>query len=89
MVALRLDRRLQGRVDPSDIIQQAIRNRAGRVLHTENTKASDVMSWKLSWVDDDRIRLESSDRGTHEWKRQDDGSWLKEQLESATADRLR
>jgi hypothetical protein len=55
-----------------------IRDRTGRILHTENTRASNTMRWNMAWVADDRIRLESSDIGTYEWKRQADGSWVKE-----------
>jgi hypothetical protein len=55
-----------------------IRDRSGCILHTENTRASDVMRWEMSWVDNDRIRLRSSDIGTYEWVRQADGRWLKE-----------
>jgi hypothetical protein len=56
-----------------------IRDSSGRILHTENTRASDAMRWTMAWVADDRIRLRSSDIGTFEWKRQADGSWVKEQ----------
>ena len=55
-----------------------IRDRSGRVIHTENTRASDRMRWKLSWVSNDRIRLNSSDIGTNEWKRLADGTWVKD-----------
>jgi hypothetical protein len=55
-----------------------IRDRTGRVTHTENTRASDRMRWNLSWVSNDRIRLKSSDIGTFEWKRLADGRWVKE-----------
>jgi hypothetical protein len=55
-----------------------IRDRDGKVLHSENTRASDVMRWDLSWISDDRIRLKSSDIGTHDWQRKDDGRWSKE-----------
>ena len=55
-----------------------IRDRTGRVIHTENTGASDRMRWNLSWVSNDRIRLKSSDIGTYEWKRLSDGTWAKE-----------
>jgi hypothetical protein len=54
-----------------------IRNGSGRILHTENTGASNTMRWNMTWVADDRIRLESSDIGTYEWGRQADGSWVK------------
>lgn len=55
-----------------------VRDMAGRVLHSENTRASDVMRWDMSWITNERIRLKSSDIGTHYWRRQADGSWVKE-----------
>jgi len=58
-----------------------IRDRSGRVLHSENTRASNTMRWNMSWVSDDRIRLESADIGTYDWCRQADGRWAKEHAE--------
>jgi hypothetical protein len=55
-----------------------IRDREKRVIHTENTRASDRMRWKLFWISNDRIRLESSDIGTYEWRRRADGTWAKD-----------
>ena len=55
-----------------------IRDSAGKVLHTENTRASDNSRWRINWVSDDKIRLESSDIGTYHWTRQTDGEWRKE-----------
>ena len=55
-----------------------VRDGAGGVLHAENTRASDTMRWDMSWVSDDRIRLESSDIGTYYWRRRADGVWVKE-----------
>ncbi len=55
-----------------------IRDRAGHVIHAENTRASDRMRWKMSWVSNDRIRLQNSDIGTLHWQRQSDGTWAKE-----------
>ena len=64
-----------------------IRDGSGRILHTENTRASDTMRWKMSWVSDNRIRLESSDIGTYEWIRQADGDWVREEAtKSSTGD---
>lgn len=62
-----------------------IRDSSGRILHTENTRASDVMRWEMSWVADDRIRLESSDIGTREWRRQAGGNWMKEEATKSSA----
>ena len=36
------------------------------------------MRWETSWVTNERIRLKSSDIGTHYWRRQADGRWVKE-----------
>ena len=55
-----------------------VRDRAGCILHTENTRASNTMRWKMSWVSENRIRLESSDIGTRDWSRQSDGRWVSE-----------
>jgi hypothetical protein len=55
-----------------------IRDASGRVLHSENTRASDVMRWDMFWITNDRIGLKSSDIGTFYWQRQADGSWKKE-----------
>jgi hypothetical protein len=71
----------QSRKDPiaSLCVVFEIRDSSGRILHTENTGASNAISWNMAWVADARIRLESSDIGTYEWKRQADGSWVKVQ----------
>ena len=73
----------QSRVDPRAYLCVVfeIRDGSGRVLHAENTRASDRMRWNMSWVSDDRIRLESSDIGTYYWRKQADGGWVKEQAE--------
>lgn len=55
-----------------------IRDRSGRVLHSENTRASDAMRWDVSWISNDRIRLESSDIGTYDWRKQPGGGWVRE-----------
>lgn len=55
-----------------------IRDAAGRVIFRENTRASDTHRWSLTWISNDRIRLESSDIGTYCWSRQADNSWKKE-----------
>jgi hypothetical protein len=72
----------QSRADPGAYLCVIfeIRDRSGRVIHAENTRASDRMRWKLSWVSNDRIRLNSSDIGTYEWKRLADGTWSKRQF---------
>jgi len=55
-----------------------VRDKSGRVLHSENTGASDRMRWEMSWVTNERIRLKSSDIGTYYWRRQADQRWVKE-----------
>ena len=52
-----------------------VRDKAGRLLAKENTRASDASAWNLSWDSIDRIKLESSDIGTYFWDRQADGTW--------------
>lgn len=52
-----------------------IRDQSGKTIYTENTRASHTSSWKMNWVSDDRIRLDSGDIGTHYWNRQTDGTW--------------
>jgi hypothetical protein len=58
-----------------------IRDGAGRVLHAENTRASNAMRWSMSWVGNDCVRLRSSDIGSRHWRRHADGRWLKEEAE--------
>ena len=60
-----------------------IRDGSGRVLHTENTRASDLSRWTVSWVGNDRIHLESSDIGAYEWRRQTDSRWLRALAQSS------
>jgi hypothetical protein len=55
-----------------------IRDRNGKVLHRENTHASDTMRWNMSWESNTRVRLDSSDIGTYCWTKQRDESWRKE-----------
>lgn len=50
-------------------------DRAGQILKTENTLASDRMRWDLTWDGNDRVVLRSSDIGTYHWVRQADGRW--------------
>jgi hypothetical protein len=71
----------RSRQDPAAYLCVAfeIRDASGRVLHAENTRASDRMRWDLSWVSNDRIRLRSSDIGTYDWRRQPDGRWSKDE----------
>jgi hypothetical protein len=77
----------QSRSDPAThlCVIFEIRDSSGRILHSENTRASDAMSRRMSWVGDDRIRLESSDIGTYHWRRQAGGGWMKEQAEKSSA----
>jgi hypothetical protein len=86
--SMRLHTRVeQSRSDPAThlCVIFEIRDSSGRILYSENTKASDVMRWRMSWVGDDRIRLESSDIGTYHWRRQADGGWVKESAERSSA----
>ncbi len=62
-----------------------IRDRSGRVLYSENTRASDTMRWDLAWVSNNRIRLESSDIGRYDWRRQADGTWVKASVPPSTS----
>ena len=55
-----------------------IRDQTGKVLHREDTRASDAMRWSMAWVSNERIELKSSDIGTYYWSRQPDGTWKKE-----------
>ena len=48
---------------------------AGKLMHSENTRASDVQGWTVRWVDNSTILLDSSDIGYMRWRRQADGSW--------------
>ncbi len=75
----------QSKADPAAYlcVVLEIRDPTGRVLHSENTRASDVMRWDMAWVANDRIRLKSSDIGTYDWHRQDDGRWVKEPVPRA------
>ena len=63
-----------------------VRDGSGRVLHSENTRASDTMRWNMSWISDRRIRLQSSDIGTSYWDRQEGGTWVKEQPQKPADD---
>jgi len=55
-----------------------IRDRSGHVLHRENTRASDVMRWKMVWESNESIRLDSSDIGPSRWVRQPGGIWKRQ-----------
>lgn len=45
MVALRLDRRLQGRIDPSDVIQEACADAAGRLPEYQRSPSMPFFLW--------------------------------------------
>jgi hypothetical protein len=49
-----------------------IRDRSGKVLHRENTHASDTMRWNMVWESNTRVRLDSSDTSTYRWTKQQD-----------------
>jgi hypothetical protein len=80
----------QSRADPGAYLCVIfeIRDRLGRVQHSENTRASAIMRWNMSWVSDDRIRLESSDIGTYHWRKHRDGSWVQEHTDRPAVDGL-
>jgi hypothetical protein len=61
-----------------------IRDPSGRLLYSENTRASDTMRWNVSWVANDRIRLVSSDIGTYDWQKQPGGGWVREPAKKPT-----
>jgi hypothetical protein len=65
-----------------------IRDTSGKVVHRENTRASDNSRWKMSWVSADRIQLKSSDVGTYYWTSQPDGTWKKD-MDGKSTKRLR
>ena len=50
----------------------------GKVLYEERTQASDVHRWRVRWVNDARIILDSSDIGARGWSRNGDGSWRRD-----------
>lgn len=52
-----------------------IRDKQGKILHRENTHASDTMRWSMDWVLTNRIRLVSSDIGTRMWEQKTNGDW--------------
>lgn len=54
-----------------------IRDSAGRLLYTEQTRASARMRWSMRWDGNERVVLESSDIGTYAWERGHDGQWHK------------
>jgi hypothetical protein len=55
-----------------------VRDRTGKVLHSENTGASDLSRWQMNWASTNRIRLVSSDIGTYYWSKQADGNqWIR------------
>ena len=70
----------RSRKDPGEYLSIVfeIRDRSGKVLHRENTRASNNSRWNVSWLSDDRIRLDSGDIGIHHWSKQSDGTWKKE-----------
>ncbi len=51
MVKLRLDRRLQGRVDPSDVLQEAYLDVATRAARMPSTQACPSCCGCASWWD--------------------------------------
>jgi hypothetical protein len=69
----------ESKSDPTSYLCVAFQIRAARrrVLHEENTRASDVMRWRMSWISNECLRLDSSDIGTCFWEIQPDGSWRK------------
>lgn len=78
----------RGRDDPGAYLCVIfeIRDRSGRIRHSENTRASSLMRWEMAWVSDDRVRLKSSDIGTLSWRKRPDGSWARERAEGPPVD---
>ena len=70
----------RNRADPRKYLYVVfeIRDRKGKVLHSENTAASHLSQWQMSWVSTNKVKLESSDIGNYTWTKQADGSWKKE-----------
>lgn len=56
-----------------------IRDKSGKVLHRENSHASDFHKWEISWTSNDELKLMSSDIGDRTWVRQSDGTWEKDE----------
>lgn len=70
----------QSRRDPTiyGCVIIEIQDKASKVLHRENTGASDFQRWDIQWTSKDELRLTSSDIGTCFWTRQPDATWKKE-----------
>ena len=55
-----------------------VHDKTAKVLHRENTGASDFQRWDIAWTSNDKFRLTSSDIGTYTWTRQPDATWKKQ-----------
>src|SRR5258708_10926532 len=64
MVALRLDRRLQGRVDPSDVLQEAFINYSRRIEEYSDTRPEYFFVWLRTLAAQTLIDLHRQHLGT-------------------------
>jgi len=49
--------------------------KSGKVLAQIQTRASDRMRWSIDWVDNNVVKLDSSDIGTYCWMEFSSGTW--------------
>lgn len=49
--------------------------KTGKILFQIQTRASDRMRWSVGWVDDNTVKLDSSDIGTYCWTGSDVETW--------------
>ena len=66
----------QSKADPKRYlcVVVTICGKEGKEVHREVTPASDVMKWSIQWINDDTIRLDSSDVGSYIIEHKD-GTW--------------
>lgn len=55
-----------------------IRDRAGKLLYTDDTHASNATGWSIQWVGNNRIMLNSGDIGMLYWQLSPSGQWENE-----------
>jgi hypothetical protein len=48
---------------------------SGETLFQVQTRASDRMRWSVDWIDDNTVKLNSSDIGSYCWMEGDNGIW--------------
>ncbi len=56
----------QSRADPGAYLCVVfeVRDRSGRIVYTENTRASDQAAWQMNWVSPSKLCLRSSEIGS-------------------------